>query len=69
MKNIGKHIFEYYQNGKYIGSHTFDGILRSDEVAYANRSYITDGVVQLKRKYKATPEQPIKVIKYNLQGR
>jgi hypothetical protein len=69
MKNIGKHIIEYYQQGKFLGTHTVECELSDDEVGYVNRTQITEGQVKTKRVYKATESDPIMVVKYNLQGR
>lgn len=69
IQNLGKYIVEYYQQGKFLGTHTVDGELSDDEVGYVNRTQITEGQVKTKKVYKATESDPIMVVKYNLQGR
>jgi hypothetical protein len=69
MKAINKHIVEYYQAKKFLGSVTIDGIVSDNEVGYTNQTLQTEGTIQLKKKYTATKENPLKLIKYNMQGR
>lgn len=69
MTHLGKYIIEYYQQGKFLGTHTVEGELSDDEVGYVNRTYKTEGTVKTKKVHKATESDPIMVVKYNLQGR
>ena len=69
MKSLNKHIVEYYQEKKFLGYLTFEGELDDSLICYANRKYINNGKVQLKKKYTATEGNPIMTICYNLQGR
>lgn len=69
MQNLGKYIIEYYQQMRFLGTHTIDGELTDDEVGYVNRTQITEGTIKTKKQYKATESDPIMVVKYNLQGR
>jgi hypothetical protein len=69
MKNTGNHIVEYYQKNKFLGHFVFDGVLSQSEIGYTNRGKITEGIVQFKKKYIATLENPIMFMKYNQQGR
>lgn len=69
MKNIGRHIVEYYQNGKFLGYITTDGELMPNEIGYSNQTRITSGFIKTKKIHTATVSSPIIVIKYNMQGR
>jgi hypothetical protein len=69
MISLNKHIVEYYQQNKFLGSVTINGSIEDNEVGYTNQKLQIDGSIQLKKKYTATKENPFKVIKYNLQGR
>jgi hypothetical protein len=66
---LNQHIIEYYQNGKFIGSETFNGIVDQSEIGYSNGKLITDSKKKFKRIFIATNENPFKIVKYNLQGR
>lgn len=69
MTNSNKHINEYYQNSKYLGSETFEGTIEASLIGWENRTFMKEGEIKFKKKYKATPDKPIMIIKYNLQGR
>lgn len=69
MRNLGIYIEEYYQNNKYIGCLEHHGELEQNQVTWTNRIFIKDGVYKFKKKYTATEDKPIMIIKYNLQGR
>jgi hypothetical protein len=69
MKNLNKHIQEYYQGTKFLGTTTHIGEVSQDQVGYHGRTFMTDGAVRLKRLHKATKETPVEVVRYNLQGR
>lgn len=69
MTSLNKHINEYYQSNKLIGTETFEGSVDSSCIGWENRTFIKEGEMKFKKKYKASSEKPIMVIKYNLQGR
>jgi hypothetical protein len=69
MKPLNKHIAEYYQGNKFLGSTTHEGEVPQDQVGYYGKALMTDGTVRLKRVYKASAATPIEVVRYNLQGR
>ena len=69
MKSLNKHIREYYQGNKFLGSTTHDGEVPQEKVGYYGATKMTTGEVRLKRIHKATQERPIEVVLYNLQGR
>ncbi len=69
MKLIGKHIIEFYQSNKFLGNITLDGIIDENEIGYTNKKSITSGEIVLKKKHKATQQNPIVSIKYNLYGK
>ena len=69
MKALNKHIQEYYQGTKFLGTTTHEGEVPQDQVGYYGRTFITDGTVRLKRVHKASAATPIEVVRYNLQGR
>jgi hypothetical protein len=69
MKNLGINFTEYYQHGKYLGSVNQDGVLDDNQVGYFNRTFKTSGEINLKKRHKATTENPIMEIRYNMQGR
>jgi hypothetical protein len=68
MKELNKHIVEYYQENKYLGQQAFNGHLDESKVCYTNREILEDFEVKLKKKYKASKEKPIVLIRYNLYG-
>ncbi len=67
--SLNKHIVEFYQSGKFIGHQIHEGKISIDQIGYENKQMICDGFFQLKKKYVATKNQPITLIKYNLNGR
>jgi hypothetical protein len=69
MKAINKHIVEYYQAKKFLGSVTIDGVVADNEIGYSNQTSQTSGEIKLKKVYKATLTNPFTIIKYNMQGR
>lgn len=69
MKPLNKHIAEYYQGNKFLGSITHEGEVPQNQVGYYGRTFMTDGTVRLKRVHKASKQTPIEVVRYNLQGR
>lgn len=69
MKPLNKHVTEYYQGNKFLGSVVNDGEIPQAEVGYYGRTFMTDGTVRLKRVHKASKQTPIEVVRYNLQGR
>ena len=69
MKPLNKHIEEYYQGNKYLGSTTHDGEVPQEQVGYYGQRKMTEGEVRLKRVYKASEANPLTVVYYNLQGR
>ena len=69
MKLIENHIIEYYQSNKFLGNITLDGIIDENEIGYKNKKIITSGEIVLKKKHKATEQNPIVLIKYNLYGK
>lgn len=69
MKLIEKHIIEYYQSNKFLGNITLEGIVHENEIGYTNKKSITSGEIVLKKKHKATEQNPIVSIKYNLYGK
>jgi hypothetical protein len=69
MKNTGNHIVEYYQKNRFLGYSVYEGVLPQSEIGYLSRGKMTEGIVQFKKKYIATLENPIMFMKYNQQGR
>lgn len=69
MTPLRKHVIEYYQGNKLLGTTTHDGEVQQAEVGYYGKTLITSGEVRLKRIYRASELAPIEVVKYNLQGR
>lgn len=63
------YFIEHYQGGRYLGSVNHNGILDQSKIGYVNRVIVKEGVFQLKKKHVATPESPIILISYNMQGR
>ena len=63
MKNLNKHIQEYYQGTKFLGTTTHEGDVSQDQVGYHGRTFITDGTVRLKRVHKASAATPIMVVR------
>ena len=69
MNSMNKHIAEYYQGNKYLGSITHDGEVPQEQVGYYGQRKMTEGEVRLKRVHKASEANPLTVVYYNLQGR
>lgn len=69
MKPLNKHIVEYYQGTKFLGSTTHEGEVPQSEVGYYGQRLMTEGEVRLRRVHKATTIAPITMVRYNLQGR
>mgnify|MGYP003342170120 CR=1 FL=1 len=69
MISLNKHIVEYYQQNKFLGTITVEGLISDNEVGYSNQTQQFEGTIQLKKKHTATKENPFRLIKYNLNGR
>ena len=69
MENIGKHIVEYYQSGKFLGKEANEGIVPDSIIGYENRVIETELTVKFKKKFIASEKDPIMKVYYNLQGR
>lgn len=69
MQPLDKHVVEYYKDNKFLGSIVLDGEIPQNQVGYYGRTFMTDGTVRLKRVHKASKQNPIEVVRYNLQGR
>lgn len=69
MISLNKHIKEYYQGNKFLGSTTHEGEVPANRVGYYGMTKMTEGEVRLKKVYKASAQRPIEVVCYNMQGR
>lgn len=69
FQDLDKHVIEYYRGNKYLGSTTHDGQVPQSQVGYNGRRNMTSGQVVFKRIHRATEEDPLTIIYYNLQGR
>ena len=69
FQSLNKHVVEYYQNGKFIGSEFIEGEVAQSEIGYSNAIILTEGKKKFKRIFTATTVSPFKVVKYNLQGK
>lgn len=69
MQSIQKHIIEYYQQNKFLGAVTLDVEVSDKEIGWANQRLIKNGDIKLKKRYKATEQNPIVLSKYNLYGK
>lgn len=69
FQDLDKHVVEYYQGNKFLGSIVINGTIPDDLQGYYGKTLMKAGQVKLKRIHKATDDNPIEVIRYNLQGR
>jgi hypothetical protein len=66
MKPLNKHIAEYYQGNKFLGSITHDGEVPQEQVGYYGQRKMTEGEVRLKRVHKASEANPLTVAAHQL---